>query len=169
MRNILRFDGPPGAYPGAPRRGTALRPPWTGEDRIRAACTSCGDCIAVCPEAILLRGPAGTPTLDFARGACTFCGACAAACPEDVFGDTRDAPWTLTAAIGADCLLDAGVSCRSCTDACDSGALVFDLRAGAVGRVRADPARCIGCGACAGVCPAGAIAITEPPRKEHTA
>lgn len=99
--------------------------------------------------------------MDFDRGACTFCRACADACEEAVF-DTDHAPWALIAVVGAGCFLAGGISCRSCTDVCEANALRFDLRAGPVGRVTVDAAACTGCGACAGICPAGAISIAEP-------
>ena len=141
-------------------RDGGLRPPWSTEARIRAHCTSCNACITSCPEGILRGGPGGTPVVDFSLNACTFCGACAEACPEAVF-DLSAPPWVVIAAIGPQCLLDAGASCRSCTDACEPSALRFDLRAGRVGRVSVDAGSCTGCGACVGMCPVGAIAITE--------
>lgn len=129
---------------------------------MRAACTACGDCIRACPEAILVAGPAGTPVVDFARGACTFCGNCARACPEPVF-DRTTAPWHLEVEIASDCLLNAGVACRSCTDVCDTRALRFDLTAGQVGRIAVASEACTGCGACLPVCPVGALALVETP------
>ena len=149
-------------------RDGGLRPPWSTEERIRAHCTSCNACISACPEAILRNGPAGTPVVDFSIEACTFCQACADACPEDVF-DLTAAPWAVIAEIQPGCLLNAGVSCRSCTDACETAALRFDLRAGPVGRVGVDAADCTGCGACVGMCPVGAIAIVETHRNPERA
>ena len=145
-------------------RKSPLRPPWTDEARVRKLCTSCGDCLVACPEAILVSGPAGTPAVNFDGGLCTFCGACAEACTEGVFGPLDEAPWSIVATIGAECLLNQGVTCRSCTDACDETALVFDLRSGSVGTVRVDTGLCTGCGACAGTCPA--LAITFHPTKD---
>ncbi|MGR3678655.1 MAG: 4Fe-4S dicluster domain-containing protein [Paracoccaceae bacterium] len=75
------------------------RPPWTDEARVRQSCTSCGDCIAACPEGILVRGPANTPVLDFSTGECTFCNSCVTACKEDVFFDVGARPWDLIAQI----------------------------------------------------------------------
>lgn len=135
-----------------------LRPPWATEYRVRENCTSCGDCIRDCPEAILISGPAGTPAVDFSLGACTFCGSCADACAEDVFRNV-DTPWSLKANVGQSCLLNAGISCQSCTDACDDMAIRFDMRAGLVGKVQVLPENCTGCGACVSVCPAKAIQI----------
>lgn len=142
------------------------RPPWTDEAAVRDRCTSCGDCISACPEAILFKGPAGTPTLDFNAGACTFCGDCATACAEGVFRPVEDLPWMLAARIGGACLLQEGVSCRSCTDVCDTRALRFDLRRGAMGTVEVDRAACNGCGACLGTCPVGAITLQDTPLEE---
>lgn len=145
-------------------RDGSVRPPWSSEPSIRNACTSCGACIRKCPEAILRAGPAGTPIVDFSLGACTFCKACVDACPEPVF-DLAAAPWNLTSEIGSSCLLNAGVSCRSCTDACDTSALRFDLRAGKAGKIVVEEKACTGCGACLATCPVGAIALAEATPK----
>lgn len=151
-----------------PRIGRShyLRPPWTDEEAVRRSCSSCGDCLRACPEAILIPGPARTPVVNFAKGECTFCGACAEACPEDVFRETTDVPWANVAAISTSCLLTAGVECRSCTDFCDRRALGFDLRARPVGRIDLDPEACTGCGACVAACPTHSITIQPaPPRR----
>lgn len=144
-----------------------LRPPWSTEASVRRNCTSCGDCIRACPEGILRPGRAGTPVVDFDQGACTFCRACADACGEAVF-DLDTAPWRIVASPDAACLLRDGIACRICTDACDTAALRFDPRAGRVGEVIVDPGACTGCGACAGTCPVGAIAFSEPHPHSET-
>lgn len=112
-----------------------------------------------CPEAILIPGRAGTPVVSFDAGSCTFCGECARACDEAVFADLTEQPWTMKADIDSSCLLNAGISCQSCTDACDDQALTFDMRGGLVGQVRVSAANCTGCGACVSVCPAAAITV----------
>lgn len=149
-------------------RDGSVRPPWSSEIRIRASCTSCGDCIAACPQAILLAGPAGTPVIEFALGACTFCQACAESCPEPVF-DLVSGPWSLVATLASSCLLNAGVACRACTDACDEAALHFDHRAGAVGRVSVRDGLCTGCGACLSICPVGAVTLSEAKSRREAA
>ena len=143
-------------------RKTPQRPPWTTEARIREHCTSCGACVAACPEGLLDRGPAGTPAVNFSNADCTFCTACVQSCPEPVFLPVDTRPWDIVAQIGPDCFLASGIACRSCTDACDAGALVFDLRSGAVGQVRVTAETCTGCGACVASCPAAAITVGAP-------
>lgn len=142
------------------------RPPWTDEARVAAQCTSCGQCLSACPEAILVPGPARTPVVDFSRGACTFCGDCATACPEQVFRPPQEPPWTLRAHIGAGCLLAGGVECRSCTDACDSAALRYRRSAGTPGKIELSADDCTGCGACVALCPVGAITLHDTPQQE---
>ena len=142
-------------------RAAVHRPPWTNERRVRTQCSSCGDCIRACPEAILIDGPAGTPKIDFNLGACTFCGACADVCRNGVFTEVGGTPWSLTATIGPDCLLNAGIACRTCTDACDEDALRFDMRGGVAGQVSVKPSLCTGCGACLSTCPVKAISLSD--------
>lgn len=144
-------------------RNRCLRPPWSTERNIRDLCTACGECIRACPEKILVPGPAGTPCIDFANGACTFCGDCARVCGENLFSETSSIPWALTAVIEPGCLLKAGISCQSCTDACDEDAISFDMRSGFAGAVTIAPDNCTACGACVSVCPVGAIGFASKP------
>lgn len=144
------------------REGPVLRPPWTNQSRVREFCTSCGDCIRACPESILVPGPAGTPIIDFRNGPCTFCYACADACERSVFAARQSVPWDSRVSISDDCLLTGGVSCQSCTDACDEAALRFDFRSGPAGSIQIDLDRCTGCGACVSVCPVNAISVCQP-------
>ncbi len=139
-----------------------LRPPWTNQARVREFCTSCGDCIRACPENIIIPGPAGTPTIDFKSGPCTFCYACADSCERSVFAARQSVPWDIRVAISDGCLLSGGVSCQSCTDACDEAALRFDLRSGPAGSIHIDLDRCTGCGGCVSVCPVNAISVDPP-------
>ena len=161
------------ATPGAmPRRAmfrrsgtTALRPPWSSEHRIRDGCSSCGDCLQACPEAILIPGPAATPVVDFTRGGCIFCGDCVMACPEAVavFAPRSDPPWNeqggRVAQISAGCMLGQGIACQLCTDSCEAEALRLDLSHRPVGRIALDLDHCTGCGACVESCPSDAISI----------
>ena len=144
------------------KSGAPLFPPWTDEARVKRLCTGCGDCIAACPEAILVAGRAGAPVVALNGEACTFCGDCARSCDEGVFAETATRPWTIIADIGATCLLSQGVTCQTCTDACDVDALRFAYLPGSAGEIRLDAEACTGCGACLGVCPVNAITLADP-------
>lgn len=138
-----------------------LRPPWTTDASVAAACTRCGDCLTACPEGILRAGSGGFPEVDFhsGAGACTFCGACADACAEPVFTATAGGPWDARAQMSDACLARSGVHCQSCGDACAERAIRFRLARGAPPQPTLDAAACTGCGACVGVCPAGAVSV----------
>lgn len=137
---------------------SGLRPPWMVAE---AACSGCGHCVQACPSGLLAALKAGRPVLGFDAGECTFCGLCAEACPEPVFD--RAAPAFLhRIEIGSDCLARAGVSCLACGDSCPAAAIRFRPRIGGPALPSLDPTACTGCGACVGVCPAGAILATMP-------
>ncbi|PSJ48102.1 ferredoxin-type protein NapF [Zobellella endophytica] len=134
--------------------------PWAKDWlRFTDGCTRCGDCLAACPERIIVQGDGGFPVLDFGRGECTFCGRCAETCGQDIFSATTERPWRQFAQIGASCLAYHGVHCRSCEDSCEPRAICFKPQLGAISRPELDRERCNGCGACVAGCPATAIKI----------
>lgn len=135
------------------------RPPWTDSQRLAAACTQCGACVAACPEAILLNDSAGFPRLDFSRGGCSFCAACAEACSEAVFRPRQESPWLKLAVIDQRCLASQGIVCQSCKDACEAGAIRFSRQVGQVPQPHIMAENCTGCGACQAPCPGSAISI----------
>ncbi len=142
-----------------------ILPPWTTAASIAGQCTSCGDCIAACPEAILVADQHGRPFVDFNRDGCTFCGACAEACDHGVFAEIDGSPWSHRADITDACLLKSNISCQLCQDSCPESALRFDLSVRPLGAMRLNRDACTGCGACVSVCPADAIEITNEPGK----
>jgi ferredoxin-type protein NapF len=160
-RSIDRLQFLRGDFSGD-RRG--IRPPWArSEAAFTDRCERCGDCIAACPEAILVQGSGGFPVVEFTLGACTFCGKCAASCTHDAYEtpDHRDAPaWRLDVVIGEHCLSRKGVVCRSCGEACESVAIRFRLMTGGRAQPTLDPIRCNGCGTCFAVCPVRCISIS---------
>jgi len=148
-----------------------LRPPGAQRTRFSQLCTGCGDCLPACPEAIILRaqGPSDTsmPLVDFSQGACTFCGACAEACQTDALQADAVPEWPWKAIVKDGCLSLQGISCRACEDACAPRAITFRPMIGGRARPDLDQAQCIGCGACASVCPSGAIAFELPDTPEE--
>jgi ferredoxin-type protein NapF len=123
------------------------------------ACTLCNDCLAACPQKILVAGHAGYPIVDFTRGECTFCGACAQACEARCFQPRTERPWDLVAIIAETCVEAKGVSCRMCEDVCGVRAIRFRPAVGGRAQPILSAGDCTGCGACVGVCPVKAISI----------
>jgi ferredoxin-type protein NapF len=148
----------------------AYRPPWAVDesDFIRD-CTRCGDCIAVCEERIITKGPGGFPQVSFEDSGCTFCGKCLDACQTGALsskqagieskqaGNENVKPWSLMAVIElSGCLVTQGVMCQSCRDFCDSSAIVFDYHQ-PIPVPEIKESLCTGCGFCIGACPTKAI------------
>jgi ferredoxin-type protein NapF len=137
----------------------AIRPPWSSAQSIADHCTHCGDCIAACPERILVADRDGAPAVDFSQDGCTFCGACADSCRAPVFDRAFSPPWHLAVAISDRCLPRHGILCESCRDACGDGAIGFARAAGRMPVPTIELDRCTGCGACVSVCPQAAISL----------
>ena len=136
------------------------RPPWTG-DNFTDACIRCGDCIAACPEQVLVQGDGGFPQVVFRGEGCTFCGECATACPEPVF-DLTAKPFSWVARIEDQCLARNGVYCQGCQDACEPRAIRFRPQLGRPPAPEISEDLCTGCFACAAVCPQDAIILQHP-------
>ncbi|MDX7769867.1 ferredoxin-type protein NapF [Aeromonas caviae] len=142
----------------APKAGIQL--PWSVSwDEFVAGCTRCGDCLAACPEQILIKGDGGFPTVDFHRGECTFCTECVSACQAPVFRPTTQTPWEYVAHIEAGCLATAQVFCQRCQDSCEQQAIRFSPLLGRVPTPSIHAESCNGCGACVADCPVGSISI----------
>lgn len=134
--------------------------PWIADwESFTEQCTRCGDCIRACEANVIVNGDGGFPTIDFSRGECTFCYACAAKCPEPLFKAKSAKPWDLIATINDQCLTRNGVECRSCSDACETRAIKFQLTLGQVAQPTLNLQDCTGCGACIVPCPVNAIAM----------
>ena len=152
-RAFLGIRARPAAEPAA------IRPPWSSAQSIADHCTRCGDCIAACPERILVADGGGAPMIDFSANGCTFCGVCADSCRAPVFDRALAPPWRLAVTISERCLPRHGILCDSCRDACGDGAIRFARGAGRTPIPEIDLDRCTGCGACVSVCPQSAIGL----------
>ena len=142
---------------------SSIRPPWSLPRReFLAHCNRCGACIRGCPQGMIGADRDGFPRMQFGRAQCSLCGECVRACETRALAAEPGArPWGVVATIGAQCLAAGNVMCRSCEDACEAGAIRFHPRLKAPALPDIDVGRCSGCGACAGVCPAGAITMSE--------
>lgn len=151
------------------------RPPGAvDEARFLAECTRCGDCRTACPHDAItlaperLRAAAGTPMIDPVEAPCLACPdtPCIAACEPDVLTRTIGSPFPVMATariVTQDCLAHQSTPCFSCGERCPvPGALTM-----VGGRPVIDAAVCVGCGACAHVCPAPRPAVAILPRREH--
>jgi len=149
-RALLRGNAP----------ASLVRPPGAvAEALFLDRCTRCNDCIAACPEQLLVRADGGFPERDWQRGECTFCGDCIAACKSEALLPLPQQPWRWRAVIGENCLALHGVTCQSCRDVCPENAIRF--RPGTA-TPSLDSTCCSGCGACIAVCPVAAIAASKP-------
>ena len=155
-RNLLR---------GLPVSTTApVRPPGAiDEPEFIEGCTACGECVAACPEGIIINGAAGYPEVDFRRGECTFCNDCVTACPEPVFMADTQPPWQLYLEVKDNCLAWKRVICQTCGDICDQQAIRFRPRIGDVAVPEIEQPDCNGCGACISACPEDALSLEPRP------
>jgi ferredoxin-type protein NapF len=143
-----------------------VRPPWSSEATIAAACNGCAACVTACPQSIIRLDVDERPLIDFSAKECSFCGRCAEACGEPVFDRDRLA-FQHVAAIGDACFAARGVVCQSCGDICPETAISFWLRIGGPALPALSADRCTGCGACIGICPADAISTFEEVEVNH--
>ena len=150
-------------------RNRPLRPPWSiPEKAFRDHCSSCGDCLAVCPTDIIEFGRGKLPVINFNKGECLFCEDCLSACKTKALYKKDDQlPWSNIADIDSDkCLAYKAVECRSCHDTCESRAIKFAAIVGNISKPHLDTDLCNGCGACYAVCPTNAISIL-PTQRNH--
>lgn len=141
----------------------AIRPPWAhSSEEFIERCVRCDDCIQACPENIIVKGDAGFPEINFSKGECTFCGECVTSCKEGAFFSeqrTKSNAWTLQIEISPSCLSINKVTCRSCGDECEAGAIRFQLEVGGIARPIVQADKCTACGACMYICPNQSIDI----------
>jgi ferredoxin-type protein NapF len=151
-----------------------LKPPGALNDKLFSIlCVRCGNCIKSCPTGIIThRDDSGNkvswmvPEVRFSDGYCLEnCILCGQVCPSGAitpFRPTDKKRLTIGwAVINTDgCLLLNNTECNRCKAACSFDAITIEMRAGAfqMGPV-VNLENCIGCGACAVICPPAVISI----------
>ena len=159
----------------------AIAPPGSdGGARLCTRCTGCNLCVAKCPTKVLKAatleyGLAGTmmPVMDFARGFCEKdCTLCGEVCPTGAIrrltkeGKAKERIGRAELVTGwqTQCLaFRDGHHCALCEKHCAYAAVKVVEEKSKDGKdVRrpiVDASKCVGCGACAHVCPAHVLAV----------
>ena len=155
-----------------------FRPPASASpDLFNTLCIRCGNCIKACPSDIIIHHTGTddltawmTPEISFNnKGYCLEdCNLCGTVCPSGSIS-----PFSLAAKkelfigsikIGLDkCLLTQHTECDRCKAVCHYQAIEI-IRAEHSLTVKpvADNTKCVGCGACAAVCPPETISMIPP-------
>lgn len=143
------------------------RPPGAmAEDRFLSRCTACGLCAAACPRKIITLGPlGGAPRLNFKKGSCDpACAKCSNVCPAGALKPlTPEKKRTLV--IGkvsfeaSKCIAFQGGECGKCASWCPTNAITLRPN----GTPKPEAEKCVGCGGCENICPAGAMRVKGVP------
>ena len=131
-----------------------------GQNACVYGCLGFGDCLTACKfDALCL--DSGLPRVDAAK--CTSCALCQSACPNNIIVLEEPAHKAFVgcrntekgAVVRKKC--SAGcIACTKCVKTCPAGAIsMLDNLA------RVDAAKCVGCGACVGVCITKCIALNQ--------
>jgi len=135
-----------------------LRPPGAvAEAHFTDQCTSCGECIAACPQGIVFSGSGDYPEVNFSHAECTFCGQCIDSCKQGALLPSVEPPWRLELRLADHCLARQQIVCQMCGDVCEANALHFPPQLGQVAIPLIDDDICTGCGACIAACPENAL------------
>jgi len=150
-----------------------IRPPASLPDKLfNTLCIRCGNCIKSCPTNIITHNKKKenwfawmTPVVTFEKGGyCKEdCNLCGSVCPSGSIS-----PFTLGAKqklymasleiILSKCLLTQQTECDRCKAICAYSAIeIVPTESLLIMKPLVDFSKCVGCGACAAVCPPGAI------------
>ena len=146
-----------------------FRPPSSlPKNLFNTLCIRCGSCIKACPSNIIVHrkdpdDPASwmTPEVTFNNnGYCIEdCNLCSVVCPTGAITQfSREAKqyiFMATAEVHLDnCLLTERIECDRCKTACSYNAITIEFnRNNMISYPLVDSAKCVGCGACAVICP----------------
>ncbi len=164
--------------PAVPARALApvVRPPGAlPETEFLRRCTRCDDCIRACPHFVIRKAGAefgadleGTPVIIPRENPCLFCAElpCIAACAPGALDHVQGIARIGRARVDVlTCYLGQGQPCDYCEKHCPVRPRA--IRASQPGTLpTVDFDRCNGCGICAQICPAGAIAIEDHRERE---
>ncbi len=142
-----RYYRPPGALP---------------EMGFLAACTRCGECIAVCPARAIIKVPtegglaAGTPAIEPSVQPCIVCAdmPCVTACPTGALtapvNGWRGVHLGRLELVPERCVTFSGTQCGVCAKSCPVGPDALAMDAGGKPVIKAEG--CVGCGVCVRSC-----------------
>jgi ferredoxin-type protein NapG len=164
-----RYPAGPGPE-GAERE--LLRPPGAlPETEFLARCTSCAECVTVCPVAAIKLVSSSDPrqdrkpAIDPGIQACVLCDdlSCMRVCPTGALQKlSREAIRMGVAVLRADvCVRTRGEDCQICVDKCPIGVAALDISS--PGGPVVVKAACVGCGVCEMYCPTQPKAIVVEP------
>jgi ferredoxin-type protein NapF len=157
--------------PLAPR---SIRPPAAVEQSLfNTLCCRCGNCSKACPTGIIVPQTDFnnilswmTPEIIFKSGYCLeTCNLCSRVCPTGAITlfsvKAKNQLFIGSAAVHLEnCLLANNKECVKCKESCKYDAIAFVAEDNIL-KVKpvVDMKKCVGCGACSVVCPAGCILI----------
>jgi ferredoxin-type protein NapF len=146
-----------------------FRPPASlPKNLFNTLCIRCGSCLKACPGQIIVHRKDPDDPLSWMTPEVTFdnngycledCNMCSVVCPSGAITQfSREAKKQIVMAIAEvhtdNCLLTERVECDRCKTACSYDAITIEFnRKSMISKPWVDTVKCVGCGACAIICP----------------